>query len=87
MPSCDGQTGLQELAGNATMLYYMSEEGQEGRKHLSKNESLTSASLTVSLNDIKSKARYFQHYDGETIPSLNWLKKTFKTTQTKSMQI
>ena len=28
---CDGQTGLQELAGNATMLYYMSEEGQEGR--------------------------------------------------------
>jgi naphthoate synthase len=28
---CDGQTGIQELAGNATMLYYMSEEGQEGR--------------------------------------------------------
>jgi len=28
---CDGQTGLQELAGNATMLFYMSEEGQEGR--------------------------------------------------------
>ncbi len=28
---CDGQTGLQELAGNATMLYYMTEEGQEGR--------------------------------------------------------
>ena len=28
---CDGQIGLQELAGNATMLYYMSEEGQEGR--------------------------------------------------------
>jgi naphthoate synthase len=28
---CDGQTGLQELAGNATMLYYMSEEAQEGR--------------------------------------------------------
>jgi naphthoate synthase len=28
---CDGQSGLQELAGNATMLYYMSEEGQEGR--------------------------------------------------------
>lgn len=27
----DGQAGLQELAGNATMLYYMSEEGQEGR--------------------------------------------------------
>ncbi|MSR88761.1 MAG: 1,4-dihydroxy-2-naphthoyl-CoA synthase [Candidatus Margulisbacteria bacterium] len=28
---CDGQAGLQELAGNATMLYYMSQEGQEGR--------------------------------------------------------
>jgi len=28
---CDGQMGLQELAGHATMLYYMSEEGQEGR--------------------------------------------------------
>ncbi len=28
---CDGQTGLQELAGNATLLYYMSPEAQEGR--------------------------------------------------------
>jgi naphthoate synthase len=28
---CDGQSGLQELAGNATLLYYLSEEGQEGR--------------------------------------------------------
>jgi len=28
---CDGQAGLQELAGNATMLYYMTEEGQEGK--------------------------------------------------------
>ncbi len=28
---CDGQAGLQELAGNATMLFYMSDEGQEGR--------------------------------------------------------
>ena len=27
----DGQTGIQELAGNATLLYYMSEEAQEGR--------------------------------------------------------
>ena len=29
---CDGQAGLQELAGNATMLFYMTEEGQEGKK-------------------------------------------------------
>jgi naphthoate synthase len=28
---CDGQTGLQVLAGDATMLYYMTEEGNEGR--------------------------------------------------------
>lgn len=28
---CDGQAGLQELAGNATLLYYMTGEGQEGR--------------------------------------------------------
>ena len=27
----DGLAGLQELAGDATMLYYMTEEGQEGR--------------------------------------------------------
>ncbi|MES2199405.1 MAG: 1,4-dihydroxy-2-naphthoyl-CoA synthase [Chlamydiota bacterium] len=29
---CDGQSGLQELAGNATLLYYMTEEAQEGHK-------------------------------------------------------
>ena len=29
---CDGQSGIQELAGNATMLYYMSEEAQEGKQ-------------------------------------------------------
>ncbi len=28
---CDGQAGLQELAGNATLLFYMTQEGQEGR--------------------------------------------------------
>ena len=27
----DGQAGIQELAGNATLLYYMTEEAQEGR--------------------------------------------------------
>ncbi|MFO8039640.1 MAG: 1,4-dihydroxy-2-naphthoyl-CoA synthase [Sodalinema sp.] len=29
---CDGQAGLQELAGNATLLYYMTEEGVEGKQ-------------------------------------------------------
>ena len=28
----DGQAGIQELAGNATYLYYMTEEGSEGKK-------------------------------------------------------
>ena len=27
----DGQAGIQELAGNATLLFYMNEEAQEGR--------------------------------------------------------
>lgn len=29
---CDGQAGLQELAGNATLLYYMTAEGAEGKQ-------------------------------------------------------
>ncbi len=29
---CDGQAGIQELAGNATLLYYMSQEAQEGKQ-------------------------------------------------------
>jgi naphthoate synthase len=28
---CDGQIGLLDLAGNATLLYYLSEEGSEGK--------------------------------------------------------
>ncbi|MDI9355615.1 MAG: 1,4-dihydroxy-2-naphthoyl-CoA synthase [Chitinophagaceae bacterium] len=28
----DGQAGIQELAGNATLLYYLTEEAQEGKK-------------------------------------------------------
>lgn len=29
---CDGQLGLLEMAGNATLLYYMSDEAKEGRQ-------------------------------------------------------
>lgn len=29
---CDGQMGLLDLAGNATLLYYMTEEAKEGKK-------------------------------------------------------
>ena len=28
----DGQQGIQELSGNATLLYYLTDEGEEGRK-------------------------------------------------------
>jgi len=28
---CDGQIGLMDLAGDATLLYYMTQEAQEGR--------------------------------------------------------
>lgn len=39
---CDGQMGLLDMAGNATLLYYMSLKKQKkGSKHLLKNESLT----------------------------------------------
>jgi naphthoate synthase len=42
---CDGQAGLQELAGNATLLFYLSEEGQEGATPTWKSASRTSASF------------------------------------------
>ena len=29
---CDGQIGLQDLAGNATLMYYMTEEAKEGKE-------------------------------------------------------
>jgi naphthoate synthase len=29
---CDGQAGLQDLAGSATLLYYLTEEGREGKE-------------------------------------------------------
>ena len=28
---CDGQMGLLDMAGNATLLYYMSDEAKEGK--------------------------------------------------------
>ena len=41
---CDGQMGLLDLAGNATLLYYMSEEAKEGKQPSSKSASPTSRS-------------------------------------------
>ena len=42
---CDGQVGLLDLAGNATLLYYMSEEAKEGKNAFLEKENLTSASF------------------------------------------
>jgi naphthoate synthase len=35
---CDGLSGVQELAGNATLLYYMSEEAKEGHRAFLKKQ-------------------------------------------------
>ena len=35
---CDGQAGLQQLAGDATMLFYMTDEAQEGRDAFKEKE-------------------------------------------------
>ena len=44
----DGQAGIQELAGDATMLYYMTEEAQEGGKLSSKSGNPTGANTLNS---------------------------------------
>ena len=38
----DGLAGVQQLAGDATMLFYMTEEGQEGRNAYVEKRSRTS---------------------------------------------
>lgn len=35
---CDGQAGIQELAGNATLLYYMTDEAKEGHRAFLKKQ-------------------------------------------------
>lgn len=46
----DGQAGIQELAGDATMLYYMTEEAQEGGKAFLENASHGSRIIRSSHN-------------------------------------
>ena len=47
---CDGQIGLLDLASQATLLYYLSEEGQEGHKaFLEKRTPNFSKIYTISL--------------------------------------
>ena len=46
----DGQAGIQELAGDATMLYYTLDEAQEGGKASLRNVSPTLTSIRSSHN-------------------------------------
>ncbi len=44
---CDGRAGLQELAGNATMLFYMTDEGQERAQRVQRSQpDFTNSSVT-----------------------------------------
>ena len=47
---CDGQAGLQQLAGDATMLFYMTEEAQEGRDAFKEKRKPNLKSLNVIHN-------------------------------------
>jgi enoyl-CoA hydratase/carnithine racemase len=47
---CDGQVGLMDLAGSATLLYYLSEEAKEGRGRSSSSALRTSANFRVCLS-------------------------------------
>ncbi len=46
----DGQAGIQELAGNSTLLYYLSDEAKEGKNAFLENANPTSRSFRSSLN-------------------------------------
>ncbi len=48
----DGQAGIQELAGNATLLYYLSDEAKEGKNaFIEEKENPTSPSFPKFLNE------------------------------------
>ncbi|WP_249199397.1 hypothetical protein [Photobacterium sp. GJ3] len=49
---CDGQAGLQELAGNATMMFYMTEEGRKAGMRSTRSAAL----ISTSSNAIRSPA-------------------------------
>lgn len=44
----DGQAGIQELAGDSTMLYYMLDEAQEGGRAFLESASPTSRNIPSS---------------------------------------
>ena len=50
----DGQRGMMEFAGDATLLYYLMAEAQEGRMHSLRNATPISASFRNSQADGES---------------------------------
>ena len=59
----DGQIGLQEFAGNATLLYYLIEEAQEGKKPFWKKETLISKSIPSFPDPGSPKVRRTRSFD------------------------
>ena len=47
----DGQHGLMQLAGDATLLYYLTEEAQEGKNAFWKSDALISTNTLNSLSE------------------------------------
>ena len=48
----DGQTGIMEMAGDTTLMYYLMEEAQEGKNAFLENATLTLVNTHYSLNEI-----------------------------------
>ena len=47
----DGQAGIQELAGDATLLYYLTDEAQEGKNAFLEKRKPTSNNIRNSLKN------------------------------------
>lgn len=59
---CDGQAGLQELAGNATMMFYMTDEGKKVVTHSTRNVAQTSTNSLVTHNPYKKRSHALLYF-------------------------
>lgn len=58
----DGQAGIQELAGDATMLYYMTEEAQEGGRHFGKTQATVPGLSEVPINKLQIQSMDIEEF-------------------------
>ena len=69
----DGQAGIQELAGDATMLYYMTDEAQSGKLLKTETEWINSVpslnSQEDSLENIEKLSRNFSIFSKDFPPN------------------